>query len=71
MPEKIVELLERFEQGELIRHREGTPLLRWMTEATNCILELKQTTAESDVVLGTCPHGVNLDTDFCAEGCRR
>ena len=21
-------------------------------------------------VLGSCPHGVNLDHDFCPEGCR-
>lgn len=58
--ERLSDLLERFEQGELIRHREGSPLLRWMTEVTNCILELK----ESDVVLGNCLHRVNLATAF-------
>lgn len=25
---------------------------------------------EADAVLGCCPHGVNLDRDFCPEGCR-
>lgn len=25
---------------------------------------------ECDTVLGCCPHGVNLDRDFCPEGCR-
>lgn len=23
-----------------------------------------------DMVLGCCPHGVNLDREFCPEGCR-
>ncbi len=26
--------------------------------------------SDDDTVLGYCPHGVNLDRDFCPEGCR-
>lgn len=25
---------------------------------------------DAETVLGYCPHGVNLDRDFCPEGCR-
>ncbi len=26
--------------------------------------------SDDDAVLGYCPHGVNLDREFCPEGCR-
>jgi hypothetical protein len=25
---------------------------------------------DAETVLGYCPHGVNLDRDFCPKGCR-
>jgi len=50
----IYELYKRFEQGELIRHKEGTPLLRWMAEATRTIELL----SGEEMVLDYYPHGV-------------
>jgi hypothetical protein len=41
-----------------------------MAELGRQDLEIDRLMDADDAVLGCCPHGVNLDREFCPKGCR-
>lgn len=47
----------------------GVRLDTFNPRCPTCMEELARC-APDDMVLGYCPHGVNLDREFCPEGCR-
>lgn len=65
------EYLERIVSGEFVVV-DATMSSEQVRRLAERLLELR----EGDVVhptrvLGLCPHGVDLDRDFCERGCRR
>lgn len=52
-----------------LRGPESTALFRRLDERIG-VVSTSQRRGEEYVVLGKCPHGYNLDREFCPQGCR-